>query len=236
MKPRILIVDDDRSLGQLLSQYLREKGFHVFVAGNGNDGLRMAYSERPDMVLLDVMLPGMDGWEVCARLRQMTETPIIMLTAKTDESDKLRGFDLGVDDYVTKPFGFAELVARIQAVLGRSKVPASDQAKILSFSSFVLDLDRFKAEIAGQPLNLTPTEFRILEVLVRARGRVVSDEYLIREVWGGASDDRALVRRYMLLLRKKIEQDPAKPVLIRTMRGFGYFLGSDTGPGQKLDG
>ncbi len=225
MNYRLLLIDDDQTLLKLLGQYLRESGFEVYEAPTGKDGLRLAYSERPDLVLLDVMLPGMDGWEVCARLREMTEVPVIMLTAKATESDKLRGFRLGVDDYVTKPFSFAELVARIQAVLSRLRV-SDERAGVLVHGDIALDLKKFQATVAGQLLELTPTEFRLLEALVRRKGGVVSDEDLMHEVWGFDRDDPSLVRRYILLLRKKVERIPSNPVWVRTVRGFGYRLGT----------
>ncbi len=225
MKTKILLIDDDLTLLHLLSQYLRESTFDVIEASNGAIGLRLAYGEKPDLVLLDVMLPGMDGWEVCARLREMTDLPIIMLTAKTTEADKLRGFRLGVDDYITKPFSFAELVARIQAVTGRMHGEQKETGYI-AYGDILLDMDKFKASLNGRPLELTPTEFRLLAVLVRRKGKVVSDEDLMREVWGAYRSDPALVRRYILMLRKKLEPDPTNPVCIRTARGFGYRLGT----------
>ncbi len=225
MNYRLLLIDDDQTLLKLLGQYLRESGFEVYEASTGRDGLRLAYSERPDLVLLDVMLPGMDGWEVCARLREMTEVPVIMLTAKATESDKLRGFRLGVDDYVTKPFSFAELAARIQAVLNRLRV-SDERAGILVHGDITLDLKKFQATVGGQLLELTPTEFRLLEALVRRKGGVVSDEELMHEVWGFDRNDPSLVRRYILLLRKKVERIPSNPVWVRTVRGFGYRLGT----------
>ena len=233
MKSKILLVDDDQTLSSLLGQFLRESNFEVFEAPNGPAGLRLAYNERPDIVLLDVMLPGMDGWEVCARLRELSEMPIIMLTAKTTEADKLRGFRLGVDDYVTKPFSFAELVARIQAVLGRIRDDQKSTGYI-AHGEIVLDMEKYKAALAGQPLDLTPTEFRLLVSLVRRKGKVATEEDLIREVWNSTRNDPALVRRYILMLRKKIETDPTQPNWVRTVRGFGYRLG--TGPLKSPEG
>jgi DNA-binding response OmpR family regulator len=225
MSIKVLLIDDDPTLLRLLSQYLRESAFKVVEASNGPTGLRLAYSERPDLVLLDVMLPGMDGWEVCARLRELTDLPIIMLTAKTSEADKLRGFQLGVDDYVTKPFSFAELVARIQAVIGRMQSEKKESGYI-AHGEILLDMKKYQASLGNRTLELTPTEFRLLEVLVERKGRVASDEDLIREVWGGNRSDPALVRRYILMLRKKLEPDPSNPVWLRTVRGFGYRLGT----------
>jgi two-component system KDP operon response regulator KdpE len=227
MKTRILLVDDDQTLSSLLSRYLQESNFEVLVGSNGPAGLRLAYNERPDLVLLDVMMPGMDGWEVCARLRELSDVPVIMLTAKAAEADKLRGFQLGVDDYVTKPFSFVELVARIQAVLGRVRNERKETGYI-AHGEIVLNMEKYQATLAGRSLVLTPTEFRLLEVLVRRKGRVASEQDLIREVWGTGRRDPAVVRRYILMLRKKLEPDPSAPVWVRTVRGFGYRLG--TGP------
>ena len=230
---KILLVDDDQTMVRLLSEFLENEGFQVSGANSGSDGLRLAYDQRPDLILLDVMLPGMDGWEVCARLREMSDVPIIMLTAKTTESDKLRGFRLGVDDYVTKPFSFAELVARVQAVLARAKASASGTSYIMH-GGVTLDTERYQAFLGEEPLELTPTEYRLLEALVRREGKVASERELVQEVWGKhRSEDTALVRRYILMLRRKLETDSSSPKHILTVRGFGYRLG--TGPLPKLD-
>ena len=225
MNTKILLIDDDPTLLNLLSLYLRESDFEVFEASNGPLGLRLAFNEKPDLLLLDVMLPGMDGWEVCARLRELTDLPIIMVTAKTTEQDKLRGFRLGVDDYITKPFSFAELVARMQAVLGRLRSEHKENG-YLAHGEIILDMDKFQATLSGRILDLTPKEFRLLEALVRRKGKVASEGDLLREVWGEYSNDPAIVRRYILMLRKKLEPDPSNPVWIRTARGFGYRLGT----------
>jgi len=230
---KILLIDDDPTLVHLLSEFLRNDSFEVHSAQNGADGLRLAYDQRPDLILLDVMLPGMDGWEVCARLREMSDVPIIMLTAKTTEADKLRGFRLGVDDYVTKPFSFAELVARVQAVLSRSKASGSNTGYLIH-GGVTLDTEKYQAYFKDEPLDLTPTEYRLLEALVRRKGKVASEAELVQEVWGKyRSEDTALVRRYILMLRKKLEADSSNPKHILTVRGFGYRLG--TGPLPKLD-
>ena len=230
---KILLIDDDEALQQLLGEFLQESDYHMLAASNGLEGLRCAYQEHPDLVLLDVMLPGMDGWEVCARLREMSDIPIIMLTAKTTEADKLRGFRLGVDDYVTKPFSFAELEARIEAVLARADTPGASTGYIM-YGSVKLDTQRYQASIEDRMLDLTPTEYRLLEALVRREGKVASEPELIQEVWGKYhSEDTALVRRYILMLRKKIEVDPSNPEHILTVRGFGYRLG--TGPLPPLE-
>lgn len=231
MSSKILAVDDDPTLLRFLKDYLQEEKYDVVIANNGPDALRVAYREHPDLVVLDVMMPVMDGWEVCARLRELSDIPIILLTAKSTEVDKLRGFQLGVDDYVTKPFSFPELTARIQAVLSRTRRP-SDQAErnLLYFGDFTLDLDRREARRENQVIPLTPTEFRLLEYLVRHKGRAISEEELSQQVWGDYyQGERSAVRRYIWMLRQKFEQDPSAPVWIRTVRGFGYRLGTGTG-------
>jgi DNA-binding response OmpR family regulator len=230
---KILLIDDDPTLQRLLSQFLEADSFEVSSAQNGSTGLRLAYDQRPDLILLDVMLPGMDGWEVCARLRELSDVPIIMLTAKTTEADKLRGFRLGVDDYVTKPFSFAELVARIQAVLTRAKTSGSSIGYIVH-GGITVNTEKYQAFFNDEALDLTPTEYRLLEALVRRQGKVASEQELVQEVWGKyRSEDTALVRRYILMLRKKIEVDSSNPEHILTVRGFGYRLG--TGPLPSLD-
>ena len=206
---KILLIDDDETLQQLLGEFLQEGEYQVVGAASGLEGLRCAYQDHPDLVLLDVMLPGMDGWEVCARLREMSDIPIIMLTAKTTETDKLRGFRLGVDDYVTKPFSFAELTARIEAVLARSTTTGVSTGYVM-YGGVRLDTKRYQATIEERVLDLTPTEYRLLEALVRREGKVASEEELVEEVWGKYhSEDSALVRRYILMLRKKVENDPS---------------------------
>ena len=229
MKNKILLIDDDPTLLDLLSQYLQDADYQVFTASNGASGLKLAYNERPDLVLLDVMMPGMDGWEICARLRELTQVPIVMVTAKSSEADKLRGFRLGVDDYITKPFSFAELVARVQAVLARANVPEKENG-YATHGNIKLDMNKYQAFVDERVVELTPTEFRLLEALVRRQGKVAGERELIQEVWGGyrQEEDASMVRRYILMLRKKIERDPSNPSLLLTVRGFGYRLG--TGP------
>ncbi|WP_448336245.1 response regulator transcription factor [Bellilinea sp.] len=222
---KILVVDDDPTLLRFLQDFLREEKYSVIAAANGNEALRQAYREHPDLVVLDVMMPGMDGWEVTARLRELSDVPIILLTAKSSEADKLRGFGLGVDDYLTKPFSFAELNARIQAVLNRARHKPLSERNILQIGDLEVDLDRREVRRGGQPLTLTPTEFRLLEVLARNAGKAVAETELVREVWGAyRQENTTTVRRYIFLLRKKIEPQPDEPRYILTVRGYGYRL------------
>ena len=223
MSDKILLVDDDATLRHLFGEFLRHSAFEVAAAASGQEALRLAYSERPDLVILDVMMPGMDGWETCARLRELSDVPVILLTAKATEADKLRGFRLGADDYVTKPFSFAELTARIQAVLARSRAARAAERRVYTLGDLVIDADRHTVEARGRPVSLTPTEFRLLESLAQKAGQAIAEGTLAQEAWGEYKQEGAgAVRRYIWLLRQKIEADPAHPQHILTVRGFGY--------------
>jgi two-component system response regulator ResD len=222
---QILVVDDDRTLLHFLTEFLEGEGFRVIVADRGTKALRLFYEHRPDLVVLDVMMPGMDGWEVCARMREMSDSPVILLTAKTSEGDKLRGFRLGVDDYMTKPFSLAELSARIQAVLSRSVRQREESSMIYHSGSLTVDMRRREAQLAGDTLKLTPTEFRLLAILARHAGEAVAQDELMEEVWGkNRLSSGSVLRRYISLLRQKIEADPSQPAHLVTVRGFGYRL------------
>jgi DNA-binding response OmpR family regulator len=222
----ILLVDDEDTLRQVVAQYLVQEGYRVVPAASGLEALRLFYAERPDAVLLDVMMPGMDGWEVCARLREMSDVPILLITARTAQEDKLRGFRLGVDDYLSKPFSLAELAARLQAVLSRSRKTQAQPEQILTWGDVRMDIGRRKVACAEKDIVLTPTEFRMLEILLRRQGTVVRETELRQEIWGGERDvDTSAVRRYIWLLRQKIETDPARPERILAVRGVGYRLG-----------
>ena len=225
MSSTILVVDDDRALLGFLEEYLTREGFRVAAADGGAAALREFYHARPDLVVLDVMMPGMDGWEVCARLRELADTPVILLTAKTGEADKLRGFRLGVDDYVTKPFSLAELGARIRAVLARSAARQGEQGAVYRAGPLVVDMRKREARLDDRLLSLTPTEFRLLAALARQAGQAVSQEQLVEEVWGGTRQGGgSALRRYIWFLRQKIESDPDAPRHLITVRGYGYRL------------
>jgi DNA-binding response OmpR family regulator len=230
MSTKLLLVDDDVTLLKFLSEYMQSEGFNVYNAGNGQDALRLAYQEHPQLVILDVMMPRMDGWEVTARLREMSDVPIILITGKSDESDKLRGFRLGVDDYLTKPFSFAELSARVQAVITRSRAKQTPERHLLICGSLVIDVDKRLVRRGDEVISLTPTEYRLLEFLASNQGHAVSETELVAQIWGSyRGEDNTTVRRYVWLLRQKIEADPANPHLILTVRGYGYRLGGGTG-------
>lgn len=223
MIEKVLVVDDDKTLLRFISEYLEREGFQVAIADRGQKALRQFYKERPTIVLLDVMMPGMDGWEVCARLKELADVPVILLTAKTAEADKLRGFRLGVDDYITKPFSMAELVARIQAVLARTQSDSEDD--VLFAGVIAVDMLKREVRIEDRVLDLTPTEFRLLAALARRSGEAVSQDDLIADVWGEMRvKSGSALRRYIWLLRRKIESDPEHPTRLVTVRGYGYRL------------
>jgi two-component system KDP operon response regulator KdpE len=228
-KGRILVVDDDKTLIRLMREALSKADYDVITASNGIDALQELYSKQPDLIILDVMMPRMDGWETAQRIRQVSQVPIIMLTAKDEESDKLKGFAAGVDDYVTKPFSFAEIVARVGAVLGRARqVPPERKAKRYSSGTLVIDTDSRRVTKAGKVIELTPTEYRLLATLAENSGRVLSHEQLLNKVWGYEfGEDTGYVKRYIWYLRRKVEDDPRNPEHILTERGFGYLFQGD---------
>ncbi len=221
---RLLVIDDDTALVELLQSYLTTQGYEVITAANGRQGLRRFYEFRPDLVILDVTMPEMDGWETLRRLRELSDVPIIMLTVRSEEVDVLRGFTLGADDYVTKPFSFAELGARVRAVLSRARRTASED-DILQGGDIVVNLTSQRVTRNGHPIPLTPTEYKLLITLMEEPGRVFSPEEIVRRVWGPQYlDEVGYVRRYIWFLRQKIEPDPAHPRYIHNARGFGYYF------------
>lgn len=218
--PEILLVDDDANLTELLGEYLRGQRFSVRTASNGREGLRALFECKPDLVVLDVNMPVKDGWETLKSLREASDVPVIMLTARGDEPDVLRGFALGADDYVPKPFSFAQLTARVKAVLGREKTTTEER---LQAGDLEVNLRTCQVKRGDEPLDLTPTEFKLLVVLMRRPGQVVTPEELVREVWGPQyREEIGYARRYIWHLRKKVEIDPANPRYIHNERGFGY--------------
>jgi len=222
----ILAIDDDRDLTHMLKAQLERKNYRVVLASSGREGLQKAYQVRPDLIILDIMMPGMDGWEVCRRLRELSNVPIIMLTARSMKGDVVKGLEAGADDYLTKPFSSKELDARIQAVLRRSDEKEGQRGSHSSFYSngyLSIDFDRRIVTIKGERIELTPTEFKLLACLVRNEGRVLPHRYLLTEVWGPEyADDVDYVKLYIRYLRLKIEQDPSNPVYIMTEWGVGY--------------
>jgi two-component system, OmpR family, KDP operon response regulator KdpE len=223
MPQKILIIDDDENTLWLLSTLLQHNGFDVIKAATANDGLQLARDQKPELVLLDVMMPEMDGWEVCRRLREISAVPIIFLTAKSSVKDVVKGLEIGGDDYIVKPFDNQELLARIRTQLRRG---ASDQSSDeLQFANGDLRINFLTREVTvyGQTIELTPKEFTLLSVLARNAGRVLTRSELITQTWGPEyGEANESLKLYIHYLRKKIERDPNKPEFILTSRGVGY--------------
>ncbi len=220
---RILIVEDEADIGATLQEDLRLEGHEVDVVGDGEAALERAQKDPFDLFVLDVMLPGVDGFDVCRALRQSgIETPIMMLTAKSREAEKVMGLDLGADDYVTKPFSPRELRARVRALLRRNQEARSG---VLKIADLEIDVDRFELTKCGKRIELTPLEFKLLVALARRRGAVLSRQQLLDAAWGGGTyvTDR-VVDTHVANLRQKIEEDPAVPRHIVSVHGVGYRL------------
>jgi two-component system KDP operon response regulator KdpE len=233
MDETVLFVDDDAGLRALMKIGLEREGFVVITAADGQEGIRKAYQHRPDAIVLDVMMDKMDGWMACQRLRQVTDTPIIMLTARTDESDVVKGLALGADDYLTKPCSFAELKARIMALLRRSGTQSADrELGVFDDGYLVVDPRRGLVLRQGSEVSLSPTESRLLMYLVSQRGRIVPHRELLVRVWGSEyAKEMSYLAVYIRYLRQKLEDDPSRPVYIRTRWKVGYyFKGIDAVP------
>jgi DNA-binding response OmpR family regulator len=226
MNEKILVIDDDSGLLTLLQLGLEREGFTVITAESGKEGLRQAYETRPDVIVLDVMMPEMDGWLTCQRLRSMCDTPIIMLTAKTDQADVLKGLSLGADDYLTKPCSFDELKARIRTVLRRAHVGTQEDWRAI-YDDGNLRIDLKDGTIARQSevVHLTPIESRLLMYLVSQKGRIVPHKELLIGVWGPEyAEEVSYLSVYIRYLRRKIEDDPSNPHYIRTRWRMGYYF------------
>ena len=225
MSQTILVVDDEARIVKLVRDYLTRAGFDVLEARDGDRALTMARVERPDLIILDLMLPGVDGLDICRRLRQESDVPIIMLTARVEEADRIVGLELGADDYVTKPFSPGELVARVRATLRRASGELGPST-MLRAGDVELDTASLTVTVAEEPVDLTPTEFQLLAALVRQPGRIFTREQLLEAVHGVAFDgyDRS-VDSHVKNLRRKIESDPRQPRCIQTVYGVGYRFG-----------
>ena len=221
---RVLVVEDEESFSDALGYMLRKEGFEVAIASTGPDGIAEFDRNGADVVLLDLMLPGLSGLEVCRQLRQRSDVPVIMLTAKDAEVDKVVGLEIGADDYVTKPFSARELVARIRAVLRRHGAEADEPpTSVLQGGRVRMDVDRHVVSVDGEPITMPLKEFELLELFLRNVGRVLTRGQLIDRVWG--SDyvgDTKTLDVHVKRLRAKIEPDPAKPIYLLTVRGLGY--------------
>ncbi|MBN2897349.1 MAG: response regulator transcription factor [Clostridia bacterium] len=228
MNKKILVVDDEKPISDIIKFNLVKEGFNVEVAYDGDEALKLVYQYQPDLILLDVMLPKLDGFQVCRKVRESFSIPIIMLTAKEEEVDKVLGLELGADDYITKPFGMRELIARVKANLRRMdlnvEVP-SDANNIITSSNLVIDLDRYEVKKDDEVIELTLREFELLKFLATRENQIFTREQLLKDVWGYEyfGDIRTVdvtVRR----LREKVEDDSSSPKFIMTKRGVGYYF------------
>ena len=229
MADKILIVEDEMTLQETLAFNLKKQGYKVETAGDGQTAIDLAHQHKPDLILLDIMLPGMDGFEVCRILRKDMLVPILMLTARDDEIDRVVGLEVGADDYLTKPFSMRELIARIKALLRRAKIvqeiSSSDgpTGKVYTFDNLIIDENRREVSLEGQPLNLKPKEYELLLFLGQHKGQVLSREMILEKVWGwDFFGDSRTVDVHIRWLREKIENDPSKPKRIITSRSAGY--------------
>lgn len=229
MENKILVVDDERPIVDILRINLEKNGYKVIVAYDGETAAEMAYSEEPDLILLDVMLPKMDGFSVCRKIREKLSIPIIMLTAREEEVDKVLGLELGADDYMTKPFSLRELMARVKANLRRTQITTKSETggEILSFGELAIDVEKYEVKKRGEIIPLTFREFELLKFLATKKGKIFTREQLLNKVWdyefyGDVRTVDVTIRR----LREKIEDNPSLPAYIITKRGVGYYFGA----------
>lgn len=226
----LLLIDDDTAWCRALQLVLTENGFKVEIAQDALTGLQKAYALNPDAIILDLMLPGMDGWQVCSRLREMSDVPIIVLTSLNQSQYLIKGLNEGADEYISKSVSLKELVARIRAVLRRTSsarnTPSNESVPIFKFEHLMVDFSKHEVQVGGKRASLTPTEFRLLSVLIRYKGRVLPHEFLVKQVWG-PDYERELIslRLYIGYLRRKIEKNPSQPQLIQSEWGVGYRFG-----------
>lgn len=226
MPARILVIEDDPAIATLTQLQLENQGYQVQLAYDGIEGLRHAYAWQPDLVVLDIMMPDMDGWTVCERLRELSEVPIIFVTAIGKEADIVRGLEMGADDYIVKPFSPRELVARIEAVMRReARAGTPIEARAYENGPLMVNLENRQVQLNEKHVELTPIEFKLLSTFIRNEDKVLTHRFLLSQVWGPAyEEERQYLKLYVWYLRQKIEEDPSKPQLILTERGVGYRL------------
>jgi len=229
MRKKILVVDDEPTFVRLVEQVLTRKEYEVFTATDGQGALRLLFAHKPDLVILDVMMPKMDGWQTCSRIREISNVPLLMLTGKKkSKADIVRGLDYGADDYLIKPVESRELVARVRAILRRAELPPSSDSKretTYSDAFLTVDVAEHRVIVSGERVRLTPTEFRLFALLVENTGRILTHKQLLEKVWGWEYvDDIDYVRIYIWHLRQKIEPDPTQPRYIMTEPGVGYYF------------
>jgi two-component system KDP operon response regulator KdpE len=222
---RILVVEDEPEFAGLMELWLRQAGYEAVIAGSGQEALRRFYEVHPALVLLDLSVPGLDGWQVLERLREFSRVPVLLVTARSSEADKVRGLRLGADDYITKPLSFPELLARIEAALRRASSAPPERPRRLAHRSLLVDLDDHRASLRGAELRLTPTEFRLLAFLMENAAQLVTHQQLLSGVWGqGYHGDVHLVRMTVRNLRHKLETAAPGEAIIATEYGLGYRL------------
>lgn len=228
----ILIIDDDLTLLQLLATALSQTGYKVYTAANGPEGLRQFFTLRPDLIILDLMMPDVDGWTVCQRIRQVSTVPLIMLTALSQEELIIRGLDYGADDYLTKPCSFDMLLARVRAVLRRAALPPLTQKSVTySDNRLTIDLDERRVFILGEPVKLSATEYGLLTYLFQNAGQVLTFEQILEQVWGETGHGNIdYVHVYVSRLRRKLEVNPREPVYLITEYGVGYRFEKQSSP------
>jgi DNA-binding response OmpR family regulator len=228
MAERILVVEDEPEFADLLALWISNAGYEPIRAASGSEALRQFYDGHPDLVILDVALPGLDGWQVIERIREFSRVPILLVTARSSEADKVRGLKLGADDYITKPLSFPELLARVEAALRRASTPAPERPRRLQHRDLIVDLDDHRARLRGTEMRLTPTEFRLLAYLVEHAGQLVAHRQILAAVWGsGYAADVHLLRMTIRNLRLKLDAVAPGESYIGTEYGLGYRL---TGP------
>ena len=228
VEPLILAVDDEAGILRLIKLELSSQGFRVIVAGEGEEALRMAEQQRPDIVILDIVMPEMSGLEVMRRLRERTSVPVILLTAKDHDEDKVRGLEMGADDYLVKPFNPEELSARVRAVLRRGFRPTVGAENIVRIANVEIDLNRRLVKKEGEVVSLTRTEWMLLQHLAANAGKVMLNTELLSKVWGPEyRDDLQYLRVWVSRLRSKLEPDPSNPAIIKTLQGIGYLLDAE---------
>lgn len=221
----VLVIDDEKKIVDIIAFNLKKEGFDVICAYDGEDGLNKAFTEKPELVLLDVMMPKLDGYQVCRKIREKSQVPIIMLTARGDEVDKVLGLELGADDYVTKPFFKRELIARVKANLRRTDKAAAEEGETLVFGDLEIDPNRYEVRKKGAQLELTHKEYELIKFLASQKNKVFSRETLLEKVWGYEYfGDARTVDVAIRRLRSKVEDNPSKPVYILTKRDVGYYF------------
>jgi len=226
-RPRILIVDDDLVIIKFLRANLKASDYETLTAMDGAEALEVIERELPDLVILDIMMPNMDGFEVCRQLREWSRLPVIMLSARGDVTDKVKCLNLGADDYITKPFGVGELIARVRSMLRRTEAAAISTQPSFTSGDLKINFAQRQVTIAGNEVKLTPTEYRLLEEFVVNAGKVLTHKYLLNKVWGPEyGEEKEYLRVFIARLRTKLEADPKNPRYIITVPGVGYQLGA----------